>query len=385
MSKLTALANAWNSVRELDLRPIQQVAMQGCRIAIVGRSSVAMQRLAEHLQRDPSKPDIVLDSPLLVLDTAEAGQALSADLIILYLGIENEPLGDLFEAEKDLARYWAAARKRVLVIIHPKVSEIVPQAIQSWVSWGLRRIVYADPEDAQVLQKKLSPVVIHMLPEQLIALGRCFPFFRFPIAQHLIRDSCLANASYALSTGLAAIVPVFDIPLNLTDMVVLTKNQAFLVYKLGLTLGLSQYWRDYIAEFGSVMGGGFLWRQLGRTLIGLIPAYGIIPKVGIAYAGTFVVGNTVLQWYLTGRHLSRNQMRELYKAAFAQGKKVAQEMMDKAPRPRLLRRRLNSRSLPADQHYCRACGELISVEARFCQHCGSPVKETPPLDAPSAS
>jgi hypothetical protein len=90
-------------------------------------------------------------------------------------------------------------------------------------------------------------------------------------------------------------------------MIVLSKTQAFLAYKLGLTVGFSTNWHDYLREFGGVLGGGFLLRQLARSLVGLIPVWGILPKVAIAYAGTYVVGHTILQWYLTGRHLTKDR------------------------------------------------------------------------------
>ena len=154
------------------------------------------------------------------------------------------------------------------------------------------------------IQRSLVPAILELLPDLHLALGRQFPLFRLTVAHQLINETCFSNTAYALSTGLAEIVPVLDIPLNVTDMIVLTKSQAFLVYKLGLALGFSTRWQDYLAEFGSVIGGGFLWRQLARSLVGLIPVWGIVPKVAVSYAGTYVVGNTVLQWYLTGRHLS---------------------------------------------------------------------------------
>ena len=98
------------------------------------------------------------------------------------------------------------------------------------------------------------PTVLKLLPNQLLALGRMFPIFREAIAHQLINEACLTNASYAFSTGLAEIVPVLALPLTVTDMVVLTKNQAFLVYRLGLLFGFSTRWQDYVAEFGSVIG-----------------------------------------------------------------------------------------------------------------------------------
>jgi uncharacterized protein (DUF697 family) len=177
-------------------------------------------------------------------------------------------------------------------------------------------------------------------------------------------------------------------------MVILTKNQLFLVYKLGLALGYSTRWQDYAAEFGGVLGSGFVWRQLARTLVGLIPVWGIAPKVAVAYAGTYVVGNAVLQWYLTGRHLSRQQMRQLYSQAQARGKALAQTLLSKAPRlrlpalrfpriklprarlalPRLPGRKSPRSRLPTDGLSCPQCGRSNATDARFCAYCGHPIE-----------
>ncbi|MCI0519505.1 MAG: zinc ribbon domain-containing protein, partial [Chloroflexi bacterium] len=174
---------------------------------------------------------------------------------------------------------------------------------------------------------------------------------------------------YSLSTGLAEIAPVLGVPLNITDMLVLSKTQAFLVYKLGLALGLSLRWQEYVAEFGGVLGGGFVWRQAARQLVGLIPAWGILPKVAVAYAGTYVVGHVVYRWYLTGRHVNAAQMRQLYQQAFARGKGLAQNLAAKLPRPR--RKAKKTEALPATaQRTCAQCGKVSAADAQFCQYCG---------------
>ena len=185
-------------------------------------------------------------------------------------------------------------------------------------------------------------------------------------------------------------VPVLDLPLNIADIAVLTKGQALLVYKMGLALGLPIDWQYYVTEFGGVIGGGFLWRQIARSLIGLIPAWGIIPKVAIAYSGTYVVGQVVLQWYLTGRHISREQMRELSRQAFDQGKAVAASLASLVPRPQLPRPRLPQLLRPRLWHrrpkeitltlqgpICKNCNTQNDLDASFCKHCGQPLGNEP--------
>ena len=198
----------------------------------------------------------------------------------------------------------------------------------------------------------------------------------------MIRDSCFSNAVYSLSTGVAEVVPIFDIPFNIADMVVLTKAQAFLAYKLGLTLGFSTRWQDYLGEFGSVLGGGFVWRQLARMLIGLIPIWGIVPKVAIAYSGTYVVGHVVLQWYLNGRHISSQQVRAIYWQALMIRKNIARNMVSRLRSPRLSRRKA-AQLQRSTLKPCPVCRKPNAPDAKFCQYCGHTFQPALPRDIES--
>ena len=214
-------------------------------------------------------------------------------------------------------RNWLDAGKLLLVLItqqplqpvrvpgtHPG-DQHVP--VETWKSWGHRNVVVGDLQDEKFLLGEFVPAVMRLLPDHYLALGRYYPLFRQPVAHHLINDACFTNAAYSLSSGLVEIVPVLNIPMNVADVIILTKNQIFLAYKLGLALGMSTQIQSYITTFGGVLGAGFFWRQLAHMLVGLIPAWGIIPKMGVSYAGTYVVGNVVLKWYLTGKHISKGR------------------------------------------------------------------------------
>ena len=212
-------------------------------------------------------------------------------------------------------------------------------------------------------------------PINLLGLGRFFPLFRAPIARYMINDTSVTNAAYSFSTGMAEIIPFLGIPIVLTDVVILTKNQLFMVYKLGLAFGFSTRWQDYVAEFGSVLGSGFVFRQIARSLVGLIPLWGIAPKTAIAYAGTYAVGNAVLQWYLTGRHVSKQQMQRGYDQALSRGRDLTRRLAQRRPKLRLKKPALPKRKprLLAGKttgQTCPECGKTSSPDARFCQYCG---------------
>lgn len=394
MAGITSIANIWNNIKEVDLRPIREEAQQVVKLAVISEDAVARAVLASQLRQDPSRSGMETITPLVVSDVANSQPAADADLVILLV----DPQAGDFSQEQNLTRILVQGGKKVLVVVNQMTGTEARQA-GPWVEWGQNRVVYGPVESTAFLLAEFVPAVIDLLPDQLISLARHFPLFRVAVAHQLINETSFSNAAYSLSTGLAEIVPVFNAPLNVADIVVLTKAQAFLVFRLGLALGYSTQWQDYVSEFGSVLGSGFIWRQIARSLVGLIPAAGIIPKVAVAYAGTYVVGHVVLQWYLTGRHLSRQQIRELYGQAFERGKNLSRTLSGKIklPRPRLGRRRVKELPAPelvlpddvdalaeltagggspaedrtaADAQQCPNCGRLSAADASFCQYCG---------------
>lgn len=338
MAGLKDISSVWKNIKEIDLKPIRDSATHPIRIALVGEAGSGKHTLAEQMHTDPARPGIHTQSPIAILNLDTSMEAPIAHIIIV---IVDATLND-FSDEQILVKKWSEAGKNLLVLIN-KIDLVENSIIGDLQQgWQTNRVLCCSVNDIRYLQREFIPTMLELLPQQHLALGRQYPMFRLTIARQLINDACFSNAAYSFSTGLAEIVPVLDIPLNLTDMIVLTKSQAFLAYRLGLLVGFSTRWQDYVTEFGSVIGGGFLWRQIARQLIGLIPAWGIIPKVAVSYSGTYVVGNAILGWYLTGRNLSPKQMRALSMQAFARGKDYARKLGEKFPKPRLGIRRKNA-------------------------------------------
>ena len=406
MPSLSLITNAWGTIKQADLRPVRDQALRGIRIAIVGSLGSGRATLADQMHRDPDHSERATDTPIVIVTPEEANQVAEADLIILMI---DSRAGSPSLQERELVRAWNNASKRVIIFINqfPETAEAV--SVSPWASsdqgkrFGQRRVVWGSVLDRHVLADQFAPAVIELAPDHLLALGRYFPLFRLPVAHFLINDACFSNAAYSLSTGLAEMIPIMDIPLAMTDMIILTKNQLFLVYKLGLALGYSTEWRDYVTEFGGVLGTGFLWRQMARSLIGLIPVFGIIPKVAVAYAGTYAIGEAVLQWYQTGKHISSRQVQQFYHQALGRGKALARNLLERMPRPRLPKSSfpsllrlprpkrsktsagqestaLAAQALPAEATIagltCPQCGKISAPDAVFCQYCGKSLRQS---------
>jgi uncharacterized protein (DUF697 family) len=392
------LTSVWGSIKEFELQPIRQAALKELRIALIGSAGSGRHTLAAQMRTDPLKPELNSQAPLMILDLEAAAQADQADLVILVMDVAKTDN----QVELELVRRRVEAGKKMIIFCNKVDALGQGQVISQWVQWQGVEVLYGSAMDREYLNRDFVQTVLRLLPNQQLALGRMFPIFRVSIAHQLISEACLSNATYAFSTGLAEIVPVLAVPLTVTDMVVLTKNQAFLVYRLGLLFGFSTRWQDYIGEFGSVVGSGFIWRQLARYLVGLVPGWGIIPKVAVSYSGTYTVGQAVLNWYLTGRHLGRKELNALYKSALMRGKQQAEQLVKRLPRPkkrppkqlpegqtaqpkpkRLKRGKVKQQTASTEEPVpqlknCPTCGRTNAPDAIFCQYCAE--KLTSPVE-----
>jgi uncharacterized protein (DUF697 family) len=368
MAGLKDISSVWNNIKEIDLKPIRDTATYPLKITLAGAQGAGKHTLAEQMRTDPAREGIHTQSPLAIITIEADNLAPAANLTILLVDATRTE----FELEQSLVKKWSEAGKNVLVFINKidLVSGVIPAAANQ--GWQATEVIFGSANDSRSLQMEFIPAVLELLPQLHIALGRQFPLFRVMVAHQLINETCFSNAAYSFSTGLAEIVPVLDLPLNLTDLVVLTKSQAFLAYKLGLLVGFTTRWQDYVTEFGGVIGGGFVWRQAARSLIGLVPGWGIIPKVAVAYSGTYVVGHAILGWYLSGRHLSSKQMRELSIQAFTRGKEYARKLGEKLPKRRSGQK--DQEGLPAGQKKPRRLHEIILIKKKG----GKPEVETLP-------
>jgi uncharacterized protein (DUF697 family) len=180
------------------------------------------------------------------------------------------------------------------------------------------------------LQTELIPALFERLPEDLhLPLSRHVPLARPVYSKRLTDETAKANAIYAASTALGGIIPVVNVPLNVADMMILTKNQLVMAYKLALAYGKTGAPTSVMTEMISVLGSGFFFRQVARGLVGFIPGWGVVPKIAIAYAGTYLVGQGVNVWLRDGEKVTQRELERFYSEALTRGKKWAASLRRK--------------------------------------------------------
>ena len=159
-------------------------------------------------------------------------------------------------------------------------------------------------------------------PELRVSLARHVPALRPAVATLLINEASKENAKLAMLSALPGVIPFTDFLLPATalgDMILLTKNQGFLLLSLAAAYGKEIDLKARTRELLPVVGSAFGWRTVARQLIGLVPGgVGVAVKGAVAYAGTYTVGKSASLYYSTGQTLSGPRLQQLYKDALGQ-------------------------------------------------------------------
>lgn len=154
--------------------------------------------------------------------------------------------------------------------------------------------------------------------DRAIAIGRYIPLMKHACAHQIISETATVNGEFALVSNLPTLLPLIGNALAVgADFFVLTKNQLMLIFKLAAIHGrdLDNRWRIY-TEMMPVVGAGLAWRTVAREVVTLLPlAIGTVPKVAIAFAGTWVIGQSAEVYYESGEKLNKEQVRALYAQA----------------------------------------------------------------------
>jgi len=171
--------------------------------------------------------------------------------------------------------------------------------------------------------------ILRAREDLVLPLARSLYPFRKPAAHRLIRTVAKENALFCLATALPDIVPgLGSIPWAVgefgSDAAFLTANQIRMAFYLSAASDRQVGYREQKSEIASIVAGAFGWRALARELIGKVPfGGGLLPKAGIAYAGTFAVGVSLERLYRLGYGFSRDERKAVYEEAYEHGRQIA--------------------------------------------------------------
>lgn len=332
---LGAVGNIFNIIKEIDLGAIKETSDRPFRLLVLGDYLLATEmagKISAELGKSGIHPWVVV-SP----DGSRANDGVPV-VAALWATPHIEPDA----ADMSVLREMAQAGIPVLTVV---VNETAGQTVGAELVRRdeAKRVVVGALNEQNVAQK-VVPGLIEVIPmDWRVAVARQLPPLRALIAYSLVEETSRANAVYATTTAVGEVIPGLNLALTAADMLILTKNQLVMAYKIALAAGKEGKPLDVMGEIVGVVGGGFLLRQLARELVGLIPVVGAIPKVAVAYAGTWVMGRTVTLWAMEGHRLNPTEARRFYDEAIQNGRKMAEGLLERVKRD-------DQKSLPAPQN-----------------------------------
>ena len=285
------LSQFWRVTRELDLNAIRADFERGATLTVLGSDLAAADRVARLIDPDALGEDLqVADLTSATRFGMDRGGRPDAFVAVISQSLDS--LGRRALTELSIGEV------PLLVVLEGPGADVVVVGVPD------DRILTLDLTDTDAARDRLIGALVRVVPEALLPLGRRHPHVREAAAQHLIRDTARVNAQFAALSSLPSNIPlVGGIVGDAADLLVLTKNQIVLLFKLAGLYGRDlRLGRRLLAEVAPVVGGAFFWRTAARSLVGLLPgAVAMVPKVAVAYSGTYVVGEIARYYYLHGR------------------------------------------------------------------------------------
>jgi uncharacterized protein (DUF697 family) len=333
-TSLGSVGSIFSVIKEVDVRPTRDAAETPFVIAFASRDTAFADYLSALMYRGPRQHELPAYRASISLPLNAGAQLARANFVFIITRADEN------NAEE-------------LRVQNALIAGGVPALICHLQEQPAQTALPTSPPPAQPARQIMPPQNIIVLPLvngtldeaaalktitqavrqrrvfDELALARYLPAFREPVVKGLIEDVAVANAAYSLGTGILAINPVTGLPLTVADTVILTKNQAVMAYKIALAMGMQSDFKSVMPEIAGVIGGGFVLRQAARSLIGLLPGLGILPKVAVAFAGTMAVGEAVYFYAANGEAITREGLKAMYDKALERGREMAEGLAQK--------------------------------------------------------
>ena len=145
-----------------------------------------------------------------------------------------------------------------------------------------------DGEGASTLDRRMGEWIIAACKDKRLAFALAFPFVRRPLSLDAVRATSVQNAG----VGVVVFIPGADMP-------IMTLNQAKMLLQIAAAYG-QPLSAERIKELAAVVGGAFLFRNIARTAVGVVPVLGWAIKGAVGFAGTEAMGHAAIEYFEAG-------------------------------------------------------------------------------------
>jgi uncharacterized protein (DUF697 family) len=253
----------------------------------------------------------VKDPPRVIFLSADPD---AADLLERLTGVTASPATEIV----DPSRIPQRLTDYDLILVHEPISNEAFIQARKRAGAQVDRVFDVGSTDAPDWDSQLRTRIAESLGFDSVAIAAWYPAFRDAAATAVINETSKDNAQFALVANVPSLVPIIgSIASAGADMIVLTKNQAQMAIRLAAIYGRPIDDRAAVfQDIAPVIGSGFIWRTLAREGASFLPfAAGTIPKVFVAYAGTFTTGKAIESYFRFGKKPTKDQLKSFYQQA----------------------------------------------------------------------
>jgi len=234
------------------------------------------------------------DKPLVVSGASELAAALRRELARggVASAVRDESslegaaalvhvlTGAAEDSDLELFRRAQRAHVPIVVVLAGPQTETQPDP-----PYVLAENVVRVPPGSGFPVDEIAVTIARTLGEHATPLAARLPVLRDAVADRLITQFARQNAF----VGVAVFVPGADFP-------ILTANQVRMLMRIADAYGF-ELDRERIPEVLGVIGTGYGFRAVARSLLGVIPIAGWAVKGGIAYGGTRALGEAAKRYF----------------------------------------------------------------------------------------
>ena len=255
------------------------------------------------LVRTDFGPFTLIDTPGHLPELMESGMELASLIVFLIDATKGLQAKDreLYETIKKMNKPTILAVNKVDALPGGESGDRLANEVA--VSLGVAGVIPVSGRTGRNVAEELIPAMIDASPEAALVIGRELPAYRRRAAQRIIRNATLLS----LAAGLE--------PFPLVDIPILLGNQIRLVLRIAALYGEKVDSADttqHVRELVTVMAGGLGFRYLAEQAAKVVPFGGDFIAGAIAGAGTWAMGQVVLEYYEGGKKISPQRMRLMY-------------------------------------------------------------------------
>ncbi len=253
---------------------------------IVAGESPRIGEAAAHVRGAGIPVMVATASPHAVIAAAEAtGFPIPEGDVVAPDMTRPTPWGD---AAETVARRMTAGRTEEEAAEVPEALEAVERAVPVEAKPAADEPIELTDEAAADLDHRMGEWIIAACREKKLAFALAFPFVRRPLSLDAVRATAIQNAG----VGVVVFIPGADMP-------IMTLNQAKMLLQIAAAYG-QPLSAERIKELAAVVGGAFLFRNIARTAVGVVPVLGWAIKGAVGFAGTEAMGRAAIEYFEAG-------------------------------------------------------------------------------------